>query len=125
MRKAVESFKKKPTTNPALHEGLMLLIHEHFKAQTISTAPPQAENVESGSSSYSSDSDDIQSLSSKEGGISSLGKLATHHVNKSPSPITPSRKSPRDHGKKPHVKDVEGDSEEEEDPEFVEVVKET
>ena len=32
MRKAVESFKKKPITNLALHEGLLLLIHEHFKA---------------------------------------------------------------------------------------------
>ena len=30
--KAVSSFKKKPTINLALHEGLLLLIHEHFKA---------------------------------------------------------------------------------------------
>ena len=32
MRKVVESFKRKPIANPALHEGLLLLIHEHFKA---------------------------------------------------------------------------------------------
>ena len=32
MCKAVESFKRKPIANPALHEGLLLLIHEHFKA---------------------------------------------------------------------------------------------
>jgi len=32
MSKVVESFKKKPTINPALHEGLLLLIYDHFKA---------------------------------------------------------------------------------------------
>ena len=98
MSKTVESFKKKPTANPALHEGLLLLIYEHFKAHTISNAPPQAENVESGSSGYSSNSDDIQSLSSEEGGISSSGKIVTHQAKKMPSSITPSRKIPKDHG---------------------------
>ncbi len=123
MRKAVDSFKKKTITNSALHEGLLLLIHEHFKAQTIRIAPPQVENVESSSSSYSSNSEDIQSLSSEEGGISSSGKLATHQAKKLPSPITPSRKIPRDHGQPPK-KDGEGDSNDEEESESEEVVKE-
>ena len=94
----MDNFKKKPIANSALHEGLLLLIYEHFKAQTISNAPPQAEIVESSSSSYSSDLDDIQSLSSEEGGISSSEKIVTHQAKKFPSPITPSKKSPRDHG---------------------------
>ena len=81
--------------------------------------------MESGSSNYSFDSDDIQSLSSMDGRISSAGKVASHLVKKFPSPITPRRKSPRDHGKKPLVKVVEGDNDEEEEPEFEEVVKET
>ncbi len=122
MSKVMDNFKKKPIANPALHEGLLLLIHEHFKAQTISNAPPQTKIVESGSSSYSSDSDDIQSLSSEKGGVSSSGKVAT--IKKSPSPITPSRKSPRDLGQKQAEKAEEGSSEDEEDSEFEEVVKE-
>ena len=32
MSKVVDSLKKKPTVKPALHEGLLLLIYEHFKA---------------------------------------------------------------------------------------------
>ena len=32
MNRVISSFKKKATVNPALHEGLLLLIHEHFKA---------------------------------------------------------------------------------------------
>ena len=32
MSKALGSFKKKPTANPALHKGLLLLSYEHFKA---------------------------------------------------------------------------------------------
>ncbi len=98
MSKAVVSFKKKPTNNPALHEGLLLLIYEHFKAQTISNAPPQTENVTSGNSSFSSDSDDIQSFSSKDGRISSTDKIVTLQVKNLPSSIPPSRKSPRGHG---------------------------
>ena len=49
MSKAVDNFKKKPIVNPTLHEGLLLVIYEHFKAQTISKAPPQAKIVEFGS----------------------------------------------------------------------------
>lgn len=66
--------------------------------------------------------DDIQNLNSKKGGFSSLGKVAT--VKKSPSPITPSRKSPRDLGQKQAEKAVEGSSDDEEDLESEEVVKE-
>ena len=39
MTKVVESFKRKPNVNPTLHEGLLLLIYENFKAQTISNTP--------------------------------------------------------------------------------------
>ena len=81
--------------------------------------------MESRSSSYSFDSDDIQILSSEEGGISSSGKIITHQAKKSPSPITPSRKSPRDHGKKPPMKDEMGDSDDEGELELEEVEKET
>ena len=78
----------------------------------------------SGSSSFSSDSDDIQSLSSEEGGISSAGKKVTLQVKNSPSSITPSRKFPRDHGKKQPVKDEKDDSDDEEDVETEEEDKE-
>ena len=40
MNKVVESLKKNPTINPTLHEGLLLLIYEHFNAQTIRNTPP-------------------------------------------------------------------------------------
>ena len=56
--------------------------------------------MDNGSSSFSFDSDDIQSISSEEGGITSLGKKVTHHDKKFLSPITPSRKSPRGHSQK-------------------------
>ncbi len=39
MNKAISSFKKKPSVNPTLYVGLLLLIHEYFKAQTISNNP--------------------------------------------------------------------------------------
>ena len=59
--KALSSFKKKPSANPALHEGLLLLMHEHFKALSISRNPSQNVSISDvlGSSSFSSDSDDI------------------------------------------------------------------
>ena len=41
MNKAITSFKKKASINPTLHEGLLLLIHEHFHAQTIRKNPIQ------------------------------------------------------------------------------------
>ena len=61
MSKAIYSFKKKTSTNPTLHEGLLLLIHEYCKAQTISNNPlhdvDATENT--GNSSFSSDFDYI------------------------------------------------------------------
>ena len=65
MSKAMSSFKKKPVVNPTLHEGLLLLIHEHFKAQTTRNNPSQAGDDDNGSSRYSSILDEIQSISSK------------------------------------------------------------
>ena len=67
MSKAVERLKKNPIGSMTLHEGLLFLIYEHFKAQTISKTPPQVENVESRSFSYSFSSDDTQSLSLEDG----------------------------------------------------------
>ena len=31
MSKGIEGFKKKPTTNPSLHKGLLLLVYEYLK----------------------------------------------------------------------------------------------
>lgn len=90
MSKVVSNFKKKPTTNPALHEELLLLIYVHFKAQMISNIPSQARKEETESSSYSSDLGDIQSISSEEGGFTFTGIKAMPYEKKSPSPITPS-----------------------------------
>ena len=36
MHKNIFGYKKKPSANPALHEGLLLLLYEHFKAQSRS-----------------------------------------------------------------------------------------
>ena len=35
MNDNINDFKEKNTRNPALHEGLLLLIYEYFKARTI------------------------------------------------------------------------------------------
>ena len=53
-----------------------------------------------------------------------MGKIVTHQAKKFPSSITPSRKSPRDHGQKPPVKDEVRDNDDEEELESKEVVKE-
>ena len=61
MCKGISRHKKKPSKNLALHEGLLLLIYEHFKAQTRSKTLTQGvdASVETGSSSFSSDMNDI------------------------------------------------------------------
>lgn len=59
MSKAITSFKKKPIVNPTLHEGLLLLIQEYFKSQMVSNNPKLDVEEDNGSSSYSSNSDDI------------------------------------------------------------------
>lgn len=41
MHKNIYVQKKKPTFNPSLHEGLLLLIYEHFKAQSRSKPSPR------------------------------------------------------------------------------------
>ena len=55
----MSSFKKKPIVNPSLYEGLLLLIHEHFKAQTISNNPSLIADADNGSTRHYFDSDDI------------------------------------------------------------------
>lgn len=96
MNKAISSFKKKATVNPALHEGLLLLIHEHFHAQTISKNPIQGADVDKSSFSFSSDSDDVESISSDEV-FEHSGKKTKSHKKDYPSIKLPSRKSPRGH----------------------------
>ena len=59
MSKEKSSFEKKPTINPALHEGLLLLIHEHFKAQMINNNPSHDANADTSSTSFSFDFDYI------------------------------------------------------------------
>ena len=94
MDKAISSFKKKATVNLALHEGLLLLIHEHFHAQTISKNPNQGEEADKSSSSFSSDSDDVESISSDEI-FEYTGKKTKSHQMVPSTTKTPSRKSPR------------------------------
>lgn len=96
MDKAISSFKKKVTVNPAFHEGILLLIHEHFYAQTISNNPHQGAEADKGSSSFSSDSDDVESISSDEE-FESSGKKNKSQEKIPPIVKTPSRKIPRDH----------------------------
>lgn len=97
MNKAISSFKKKATVNPSFHEGLFLLIHEHFKAQTLSNNPHRVADDDKGSSNFSSDSDDIESINS-DAEIASSRKKIKGQDGKSPTAKTPSRKIPRDHG---------------------------
>ena len=94
MNKAISSFKKKVSANPALHEGLLLLIHEHFHAQTLSKNPIQGAEADKSSSSFSSDSDDVESISSDDV-FEHSGKKTKSHGKAFPSIKTPSRKSPR------------------------------
>ncbi len=96
MNKAISSFKKKATVNRALHEGLLLLIHEHFRAQSIYKNPPQVEDVEKGSSNSSSNSNDIESISLEEENVTS-GKKNKGQGRKQFTATTPIKKSPRDH----------------------------
>ena len=94
MNKAITSFKKKASANPALHEGLLLLIHEHFHAHNISKNPIQGAEVDKSCSSFSSDSDDVESISSDEV-VEYSGKKTKSQGKAFPSILTPSRKSPR------------------------------
>ena len=102
MSKAISGFKKKSSVNPTLHEGLLLLIYEHFKAHTISNNPLHGVDAskDSASSSFSSDTKEIQSISLDEEENTSSGKNVKGTEKKLPSSITPSRKSPRGHGHK-------------------------
>lgn len=105
MCKALSSFKKKPFVNPALYEGLLLLIHEHFKALSLSKPPSLKSNVDaSGSSRFSLDSNDTQSISSAEEDFSDQETERAKMKVSTPS-FTHKRKSLRGHGKKLFGKD--------------------
>ena len=110
MCKCIFGHKKNPSTNSALHEGSRLLIYEHFKAQTRGKTLTRVvdASVDTGSSSFSSDMDDVQSISSEdeEDNISS-GKKANVFEKKSPSLAkAPCRKSPKGLGLKLQVKEM-------------------
>lgn len=126
MSKAISSFKKKTSVNPALHEGLLLLIHKYFKAQTISNNPSHdADAIEdTDNTSFSSDSNDIQIIILEGEENTSLGKKVKGKETKLPSSITPSRKSPRGHGPKNLGQDEKEYNEEGKDMVFDEEVKE-
>ena len=72
MSKNIVGYKKKPSANPALHKGLLLLIYEYFKVQTRSKSLAHIGDVSKdiGSSNFSSDSKDIQSLAQRREKIS-------------------------------------------------------
>lgn len=99
MHKNIFVHKKKPTLNPSLHEGLLLLIYYHFKAQSRSKTSTQAifASKEMASSNFSSDTDDVQSISSEDEDANPLsGKKAKVFEKKSPfSTKAPCKKSPR------------------------------
>lgn len=79
-------------------------------------------DVHSGSSSFSSNSDDIESISSEEENVSS-GKKNKGQDMKQPTTKIPSRKSPRDHGQT--LTKVEDDAEDEEDMDSNDLGKES
>jgi hypothetical protein len=112
MSKALASFKKKPFANPALHEGLILLIHEHFKALTLSKSPTaRAKAAASGSSSFSSNSKEIQSISL--GDDYSEPETEKGKAKRTFPILAYKRKSPRGLGKNMSGK-IEAESEEDE-----------
>ena len=115
--KALTNFKKKPLANPTLQEGLLLLVHEHFKALSRSRNPLQNISISnvSGSSSFSSDSDDIQSISSEGEDTSNLDKSVKGKVKISLVGSTPCRKSPRGHGTMPSGQEEMDYNDEDED----------
>ena len=84
MSKGIEGFKRKPTANLALHEGLLLLVYEFLRTQTWgkSLGDPGCASVET----VSSDSGDVQCVKSDD-------KENTTKVI--PVARIPNRKSPR------------------------------
>lgn len=86
MSRSIEGFKNKPINNPALHEGLLLLVYEFLKSQTRGKTLGDLGN-DSGDTS-SSDSKDVQIVKTKDGGYSSKA------LPSSSNPHCP-RKSPR------------------------------
>jgi hypothetical protein len=61
MNKNISGYKKKPSANPALHEGLLLFLYDYFKAhsRSKSLAHVVVASEETGSSNFSSDTKDI------------------------------------------------------------------
>ena len=77
--------------NPTLHEGLLLLIYEYFKTQTLSKTPLHGvvSSKDSDSSSFSFDIEVIQRIISEGEEKISSGKKVKKLEKKFPSPITP------------------------------------
>ena len=87
LTKNIEGYKKNPVKNPALHEGLLLLVYEFLKTLTIgrTIVNPNSDSEESASS----DSEDALVVNIEEAVSSS--KVVSGSCN----PCNPSRKSPR------------------------------
>lgn len=87
LSKGIEDFKRKPITNPALHEGLLLLVYEFFKTQTKGKSLGDPGNALEDTTS--SNFGDVQVI--KIGDEEKSTKATSISFN----PLFPSRKSPR------------------------------
>ena len=100
LHKNIFGYKK----NPTLHEGLLLFLYEHFKAQFRSkfVSHDVVSSKETGSSNFSLDTKDVQSISSEEEeDYLSSRKKAWGRDKDTPTPSKfLCRKSPRGHGPK-------------------------
>ena len=97
MRKNIAGYKKKPSANPTLHEGLLLLVYEYLKTQTreksLGHSGDASEDI--GSSNFY-ESKEIQSLSlEEEDNTPSTGKkpMVGEKISSSTSNV-PSRRAP-------------------------------
>ena len=97
MSKGIEVFKKKPITNPTLHEGCLLLVYKYPKNQTKGKSLGHSTDaLEDTRSSNYSNSKEVQSLSLEdEDNIPLKGKKAKGGERISPSTsIVPRTKIP-------------------------------
>ncbi len=126
MSMGIESFKKKPNTNLALHDNFLLLVYEFLKTQMRgkSLGHSRDDSKATGSSKYSN-SKEVQSLSSKdEDNTSSKGKKPKGGEKISPPvSIIFNRKSPQTLTPKLVKQEEEEYNEEEEEIELEEEKK--
>ena len=94
MSKGIEGFKRKPTANPTLHKGLLLLVYEYLKTQTRGKS--LGDTGCASKETRSSHSKEVHSIKSNdEDNTSSKGKTHKEERNVTPSACIPCKKSPR------------------------------